>query len=509
MLNTAEPHQRRGGRAALAALLSLSVLSSSSLALGETKNLPRLGLDPAEPQVPSAAPSIPMGTPASSSQYVLDFHGYLLLPLRVGVLKRDNPSSGQSDTALHTPPLIPQNIRRFQYTAAIPDTWTQLNFTYGNSLVAATVILAARSLTDATGLFNPVEQLGVNDAFLTLNLSQAAHVPLQVRVGAMTGRYGSMGMYDAGRYATPLIARTNSVGESVTAAFDLGPSFKLALEQGFGGQLARPPRDFVPAGWNGFAPKDVGTSFVNHVHAGLAYTDLLQVGLHYFTAFTKDDLATNATPGTGRISVIGADARLTAGRFGHLYVGAAHTDARDASGLGGVIEVLNARGGAELMAEYWGPNSGGNGSLDVLGAQYDLSLARLAFADGYQGKSPDLRLSLFGAGVSVKSDDAAYDGRKKLKAGVEATYDLTSWFGVSTRVDHVRPNTSDTHDAFTAFSPRLLFHTDWQSRDELALQWSHFIYGSTVVVESGSPPVPDPRLNPDSDVFSLSATFWW
>lgn len=512
MLNPARPRQHREGtakRRALTGLLLCSALAIPTVAQAQSTTLPRLGLDPGEPQAPSAAPSLPFGVPATSRQFTLDFHGYLQLPLRIGMLKRDDPNEGQSQTALHTPPLIPQNQRRFQYTGVIPETWTQLNFTYGNSVIAGTVILAARSLTDATGMFNPIEQLGANDAFLSVNLTEPAGVPLQVRVGAMTGRYGNMGMYDSGRYATPLIARTNSIGENIAAGFKLGTDITLALEQGFGGQLGRPPRGLVPAGWNGFADPNVGASYVNQLHAGIGFKDLVQLGAHYFTAFTSDDQVTAPRKAQGRISVIGGEARLTAGRAGHLFLGFGRTDAKDAAAVSGVIEILNARGGPELMDEYLGPNSEGNGSLTVFGGQYDLSVARLMFPEAYKGKSPDLRLSLFGAAVSVKSDDADYDGKQKLKAGGEATYDVASWFGVSTRFDHVRPDADDTRQAFTIISPRLLFHTDWQSRDELSLQYSHFIYGSTVVAERGFPPRPDPDVNPDKHVFTLSGTFWW
>lgn len=497
-------------RTGLTGLVLLSAIASSSAALADPSALPRLGMDPGEPQVRSAPPSVPFGVPASSpSQYTLDFHGYLLLPLRLGLLERKDPGPGQSSTALHSPPLIPQNLRRFQYVGVVPDTWAQLNFTYGNSIISGTVILAARALTDASGLYNPTEQLGANDAFLTLNLTKPVGTPFQVRVGAMTGRYGSMGARDAGRYGTPLIARTNSIGESVTAGFDLSPDFKLALEQGFGGQLGRPPRGLVPAGWNGFADPNVGASFVNHLHAGLGFRELVQLGLHYFTAFSQDDQVTAAGAPDGRISVLGADVHLNAGRGGHLYLGAQRTQARDAGTVAGVIEVLNARGGPELIDEYLGPDSGGNGDLTVFGGQYDLSLARLAFGELYQGKSPDVLLSFFGNGVSVKSDDKAFDGRFKLKGGAEATYNIASWFGVSTRFDHVRPDTKNTREAFTVISPRLLFHTDWQSRDELALQYSNFIYGSQVYPERGFPPQLDKSATPDHHVFSLSGTFWW
>jgi hypothetical protein len=490
------------------------VPASSSPASG----LPRLGQDPGEPGSRSAQPQVPLGDASQAQQNVFDFHGYLLLPMRVGVLKRTNPAPGQSSTALHSPPLVPQYLRSFEYTGVLPNPWAQLNISYGNSKVAATVVLAATSFTDATGLFNPSEQLGVNDAFVSINLSEPLHTPLVVRVGALNGRYGVMGAYDAGRYGTALIARTNSIGETISGSFALGKDFAIAVEQGLGGQLGRPPRGIAPAGWNDFADPNVGSSFVAHVHAGLAYAGLLQLGVHFLNAWTNDDQVTSAQRPDGRITVLGGDARLTAGRFGHFYLGAAAVSAQDSEAVSGVIEILNARGGPELRDQYLGPASGGNGSLAIVGAQYDLSLARLVYGDKFKGESPDVLVSLFGMGAGVKSDDKArdpldgrslYDGVQKLKGGVEATYNMLSWFGISARADHVRLNSDDPKQALTIISPRLLFHTDWQSRDEISLQYSRFFHGSKVYARTGFPPVIDPSAKRDNDVFSLSATFWW
>ncbi len=89
---------------------------------------------------------------------------------------------------------------------------------------------------DAAGYYNPVDQMGVNDAYITVNLTKRVNFPLQVNVGAYTGRYGAMGTYDAGRYGTPLIAQTNTIGEEITAAYKVG-DLLLLLDQGLGGQL--------------------------------------------------------------------------------------------------------------------------------------------------------------------------------------------------------------------------------------------------------------------------------
>jgi hypothetical protein len=493
----------------LLALLAVPSLTMAAEGRAEKPEIPRLGLEPGEPQVRSATPTIPFGIrPAESRQLVLDFHGYLLLPAYLGVHQRESPQPGQSSTVLHSPPLMAQDLRRFEYTGVMPSPWLQLNFLYGNSTVYATAILVGQSAMDAAGYHNVVEQMGVNDAFITANLTKTFGFPFQLEVGAMTGRYGAMGAWDAGRYGTPLIARTNSIGERITAGLTLG-KFQLVIEQGLGGQLNRPPVDIVPAGWNDFADGNVGSTFVNHVHLGALYADLLKLGLHYLTAWTQDDLANGGQLPNGRITVLGADLHVTAKRAGHLYLGGSWTKATNAGTVSGAIEILNARGGPELVENYLGASSGGNGSLSTFGAQYDVSIARLVFGDLYQGESPDVLVSLFGVGTKVKSNDPSCDGVLKMKGGAEATYLPLSWFGVSERLDHVRLHGDDSKQAFTIWSSRLLFHPGWKSRGQLALQYSHFVYGSSVYVKAGYPPQIDPTVNPDKDVFSLTGTYWW
>jgi hypothetical protein len=484
-------------------------------------DLPRLGMATGEPQAHSPPPSIPFGVAPVSREYVLDFHGYLLLPARVGIHRRENPTPGQASTVLHSPPLTPEDYRRFQYTAVVPEPWVQLNLTYGNTQIAGTVIFAARNLTDATAIYDPVGQLGVTDAFVSFNLTDTFRTPFKVTIGGMTNRYGAMGASDAGRYATPLIARTNAIGETITAGFRTGKS-SVVLEQGAGGQIGRSARSIVSDGWNDFADPNAGASFVSHLHAAFGYGGLVQVGGHYLTAWSADDAGTDGTLPDGRITVMGLDARLTSGRFGHFYLGGARTQATNSGTVSGIIEVLNARGGSELVREYLGPQSGGTGSLTTFGAQYDLSLSRIIYGEQSRNEHPDVLVSLFGIGTVVSSDDksetcdgsgldchAAYDGVVKLKAGVEATYNLLSWFGVGGRFDHVRPDNAINRMAYTVWTGRLLAHTGWLSRDEVALSYSAFIYGEEVPVRTGYPPIDDPTANPDRHVLSLSATFWW
>jgi hypothetical protein len=491
------------------ALLTLPGQAWAAEASAE-RDLPRLGLQAGDPQARSATPSnVAFGiAPTDTKATVFDFHGYLLLPAYVGVHKREETGPGQSSTVLHSPPLVPQDLRRFEYTGVLPSPWLQLNFLYGNSTVYATAILVGTSAMDAAGYHSVVDQMGVSDAFITANLTKYVGIPLELRVGAMTGRYGAMGAWDAGRYGTPLIARTNTVGETVTVGYKMG-KLTLVLEQGLGGQINRPPVDVVSEGWNDFADGRVGSTFVNQAHLGASYAGLIKLGLHYLTGWTQDDLSGGGKLPNGRITVLGSDLHLTAKRGGHLFLGGAWTKATNAYTVSGAIEILNARGGPELVQNYLGTSSGGNGSLTTFGAQYDLSVARLVYGELFQGESPDVLISLFGVGTKIKSDDPSRDGVWNIKGGAEATYLPISWFGVSERFDHVRLHGNDSTQAFTIYSSRLLFHPGWRSRGELALQYSHLIYGSGVLVKNGYPPQLDPTVNPDKDVFSLTGTYWW
>ena len=221
--------------------LVLAVLAMPALALaaeaGAEREIPRLGLSPGDPQVRSATPSVPFGIqPAESKKAnVLDFHGYMLMPAHLGLHERDPLSDAQSGTVLHSPPLMAQNLRSFEYTGVVPSPWLQMNFLYGNSSVYATAILVGTSAMDGSSYYNPVEQFGVNDAFITANLTKTFGFPFLLHVGAFTGRYGAMGAWDAGRYGTPLIARTNTIGETIVAGYKLGEVF-FVLEQGLGGR---------------------------------------------------------------------------------------------------------------------------------------------------------------------------------------------------------------------------------------------------------------------------------
>ena len=55
---------------------------------------------------------------------------------------------------------------------------------------------------------------------------------------------------------------------------------------------------------------------------------------------------------------------------------------------------------------------------------------------------------------------------KGLKYGGEVTYSALSWLAVSGRYDRVIADVSDDSRTLAAFSPRVMFRTDWNSQDQ-------------------------------------------
>jgi hypothetical protein len=499
------------------ACLSLPASAADSVTnQGDDEKPPiSLGLAPGTPQVgtlPGGLTPAYGQHPADETEWRFDFHGFMTMPLRFGINKRAGVvTTDQRLLVLHAPPVVPDYMDSFTYTSIVPQPYGQLNFSYGNSVVTGNVFIIARTASTAESYIDPTAEAGISDAFLTFHLPdliKRSH--FEINVGVFTNRYGIMGEYDEGRYGTPVIAQTNGAGENVVAQFAFH-RWLFDIEQGFQGQLDKPPDGILPDGWNGFADPNTGSGFVNHVHAGIGYRGIATLGLHYMTAWTQDDRASEGSTPDGTIRMLGADLRLSMNHFGHLYLVAGQTHAVDSVSVGGIVQVLNASGGPGLMSSYFGPNSGGNGDLLTLAGQYDLSIGKLLrYPYRFDGKAPDIVVSLFGMFTRVSgTPDANYDNVSKKKYGMEIGYGMLPWLASSLRLDRVEPNSRDGTQSFSVVSPRLIFRSAWQAHDQVVLQYSHWFNGSGVQVRDGYPPAYDPTLHPDEDMISLSASMWW
>lgn len=459
--------------------------------------------------------------PKSPSDWRFDFHGYLQVPLRVGINSRAHASSTQHTTVFHGPPLVPDDYERFEHTGLVPLPWVQLGFSYGNSRVVANIIIAARNVSNGQGFFNPPSQLGINDAFLTFK-PKVQGFKWEIDVGGFANRYGAMGEYDTGRYDTATIARVGGVGETMRFRVPMSQELTFLAEHGFMGQWDRGPLGVEPAGWNGFTDPNVGTSFAHHAHLGLALKNRGRAALHYVNAWTHDD-RTAPKQSDGSITIFGLDVNTQMPPFGRFYLSGSLVNADMARGISPVLRVLNTAGGPGLMREYLGPNSKGTGKLSTVAAQYDVSIGEIVRgSDRYSGYAPDVFVSAFGLFTHVASDDPDYDDVDKLKYGAELGYSALPWLAFSGRYDRVLARMGDATKTFAAISPRIILRTDYNSPDQVTIQYTRWMYGSNVVVRNtyapctpsllGSSPSTacgDPSIVPDSDTLSVTASMWW
>ncbi len=481
----------------------------------------QMGMEPGAPQAGNLPGGVSPGVQSQSKDdWRFDFHGFFTMPFWAGFGSRPNPLPGQDSTTWHAPPLVPGERGSFAYTNVMPGPWTQLNFSYGTSVVRGTVIIAAKTASSAAGFFNPPNQVGIKDAFLTLDLPAASESKYTVYAGVFTNRYGTMGEYDEGQYATPIMARVEGAGITGAGRWKLGKDVQLLAEGSAMGNIDKPVLGTIPEGWNGFADANLGATYAIHGHLGASIKEFAHIGVHGFNTFSKDNQASIQQQPDANMNIFGADVRLTMKQFGHLYAGFSHLNATTVGSLGGVVRYLDTINGPDLMRNYLGTNSNGTGKLTTIGAQYDFSLASaLLGPEKFSGNAPDLRASAFFMMTVTDTTDttsAPPNNRYGIcnntcrKFGGEIAYKPLSFLTVAARGDQVDQNTNNGRESFTILTPRLIFSSDWNSQDQIVVQYSRYFYGSEVGVRS---PGYDPRdltySRADENAVSIHATMWW
>lgn len=517
-------------------LVSLTAVSSlaSAYLLSAAPAAAEMGLEPGAPQASNLPGGVSPGVESTSKDdWRFHFNGYFSMPAWAGFGQRqaDSPDGGESfeegDLTLHAPPVVPGEEGSFADTNILQRPWTQLNFSYGTSQVTATVIVAAKTASSAQGYFNPPDHIGIQDAFLTLNVDDSESSKVKVHAGAFSSRYGTTGEYDEGQYSVPIIGRVEGAGIVGSGRWALTPDLHLLAEAGASGNIDKPVLGTIPESWNGWVDSNIGSTFAGHGHLGIAYGTFLNFGVHALHSFASDDQASVQEQPDAKLTVLGSDVRLTMGPAGHLYLGGSMAIAKDIASLGGVVHYLETAHGPDLIRNYLGSESGGNGTLTTLGLQYDFSLAAALLApEPFSGNAPDLRLSLFGMMVSANPTDRDGDSidtirlppinrvgicsETCLKYGGEVTYKPLSFFAVALRGDRVDQNLEEPAESFSILSPRLIFSSDWNAQDQITLQYSKYFYGDRVAARN---PGYDPRdltyTAADQHTVSLHAAMWW
>jgi hypothetical protein len=218
---------------------------------------------------------------------------------------------------------------------------------------------------------------------------------------------------------------------------------------------------------------------------------------------------------SGHMSSMGGDLHLDGLDMGSGYIGYSHVSVDNGNDLGPALQVVHGTSGSGFRSVYFGRKdvasnitpSNNSGTVDTVLFQWIFRLSRVF------GRAPlgrETTLGLYGMYNYVHSPSphdpptfAQHDEiihEHKFKGGIEVEVQAHKYMNVGLRVDRVQPSIFDrdptywnnivagmSHgtDAFTALSPRLIFHTNWKSKELIVVDYTHYFLGSRAYV--GSP----------------------
>jgi hypothetical protein len=475
-----------------------------------------VGMQPPDPDFGSEADLVSTADedapPARPKKWVYSLKGFLRAPMRVGIGPRQDGSPGDQ---LHSPPRIPGlDSDDWNYVGLAPSPTAQLHLNVSNANVSGNLIIAASTLFDSG--YKDLDQIGgVSQAYVTVTSPElfGKRGGIAWTVGSFSNRYGVAGprQNSSGYYGTYLFGRTHVAGEALTVDVDLTDDLKLVVEHGIGAKLEvvpfiqlnhnpPPPRTpYVPDQ----GPVAQGSNFVHHAHAALVVNDWLRVAGHYMSSWTPNDNdldLTHTDRPEGRMTVLGGEVHVDSPTVGNAYVGYSHIDAKKILPLADGIQVLHGSTGFSFKQNYFGalptvtvpggnggpllgpgPEHDDSGTVDTVLGQYVLKLSQVL---GLGPQGPDAALAVYGMLNHVKAfktsagKDVTVD---KYKFGAELEVTPIRLLSVGVRFDRAAPDGHNADLTYSALSPRVVFHTNWLSREYVILNYTHYFLGSSVV----------------------------
>lgn len=498
-----------------------------------------VGLDPAAPDFGAETDLVSTANEGSANlkpkRWTFVAHGFLRAPLRVGA----GPglvTRGSTADQLHSPGYV---------VGSRPDDWNSvglyptpvgsLYLSVGNAVVSGTLVLASGTFFDS-GYKQLTESGGITQGYVTMKFNEAfgERGGLAVTAGAFSNRYGLAGprQQSSGYYNTYLFGRTHVAGAALTADLDLNEHVELILEGGGGSKLEVVPWLAAPLNAPYLpeqGPVPQGSNFVYHGHAALQVDDWLRVATHFMASYTPNDLQSstgmiNGKAQPGHLYTYGAEVHLDSLRFGNAYLGYSRVNAERALALSDGVEVLHSPNGLGLTRNYFVPGFaypmtpnrltpivagavGDQGDIDTVLFQY---MGRLASIMDLPATGRDLTFAIFGMYNHVAAPLLASKKQDKFKAGGEVQFAALRNLSVGLRFDRVMPNGGRAEVAYSAISPRLVFHSTWLSREYLLLSYTRYFLGSAVpnIVSPYYPfdnPSPENTYAPDENLLVLSA----
>jgi hypothetical protein len=403
-----------------------------------------------------------------------------------------------------------------------------MQFAYGNRYVTANLSLTTWNPTDPSTYYQLGSQQFVNNFYLLYNAPPIlGSVRLHALAGYFSNDYGSLAQYGLGMYTNPLVGRVRGVGEDLVAEYDLDDRTTLSVEDGLmGNRNGMGAINIVPTGQNGQGPIVWPSSWVHHFHLGFERRGdiTFRARLHYLVNWSQDDRIQTGVdnPQTrqineayvkdGQITTVGADVTLSSPVLGWLGAAVSYTKGQNSYPLKGLVTFGGE--GDQLTNRWWGQitsGDSGNGQLVAAGVNYTASIGRIvSFPVPFNQDGPDLALNLgFIVADSWSPAFQPWDGRLRYKAGADLLYSFLPYVSVGVRGDVVVPNSKDSAETFYVLSPRLVFKSNWTSRDTITLLYGKWFFGADSHPEASSITTLAPGHRLDDQLFAVNAQIYW
>jgi hypothetical protein len=191
----------------------------------------------------------------------------------------------------------------------------------------------------------------------------------------------------------------------------------------------------------------------------------------------------------GSLTVVGLDAVLTPGVLGRFFLGVSRIMASHAITVAPAFEVIHASGGGFFKSgvthQYLNENSnwetydtmsqGGNGHVDTIEAQWNLSISSLVGSEVFGTHTLDLE-TFFMLNLISSDDDTNMDGISKLKFGGDLSWHPSGWFGLGLRGDRVQPRSDIPEQSFTVLAPRIILRSSYTSHERIHIGYARYMY---------------------------------
>jgi hypothetical protein len=477
-------------------------------------------------------------------------NGYFRAPISMGISSRPGPDQmamPATSTMMATPEgphntqvsygpnrTVDSNYYSFAYTRLQEQDWAEV-FTHARKKhVDAAVgwmgfwFQAAASARNFDAAWVP----GLAYLALDTDFEMAGVKPnIALTVGAWWPKFGYFEKYD-----TYTLGRFRQVGEQLKLTVPVNPDLKVTVVQGFGtgrdGSFIPPPQ--APP----FFGSNTGLDLLTYENVELNYKKYLDVGLHYSTQWTADPQLTTtgmvgdksyAVVSQAHLTVVGAEATLTAPYAGRLWISPSFVSVRNGWALGATgTEVMHSLGGIGVATNYLGwtdttPQSTGSGSMFNLGFLYENTLSGI-LGERSGSLMPEVTLNIFGLLADASLDLPAgstfpQKTIEQFKYGADVTVQALNWLAFMLRYDLVNYDLNHPAYIFSSITPRAVFSSHFLSGESIYIQYSRYIYGDKMVLAGtwpwGAPLVagstvlqegPYAFKRPDEDVVKLQAT---